>query len=288
MNGFPEQGAVPDRPRLRRGAVRRRALGRRDARGQRGAISVRVLLALVASTTVTAAVSLPMAYQASQADRSGDDTPSAVTTTSAPGRGGSDRPTGPGSDDTVPENPEIALPPLTTEAPATTPAAPTSRSTTVPSASTGSGAPARPTSTSPPSAVLPSTTIRPEEPTTSAPATTTTLAPRESDQGLTWADERGSEDLQPLGGARVSGLIWVYYDGPATSVTFWLDDPDGTGPPVAVERQSPFALLGGPDNANPDPLDTAGLADGTHTVRAVVDVDGSLSVRLATFTVANG
>jgi hypothetical protein len=55
-----------------------------------------------------------------------------------------------------------------------------------------------------------------------------------------------------------------------------------------VEQQPPFALLGGPDNATPDPLDTTRLADGTHTVRALVEADGTRSVRVATFTVANG
>lgn len=258
---------------------------RMSGRDQRGIADPRVLLALLASTVVTAAVAVPMGYQAYEANQ-------------APGRPAptSERERGPIVSvlptTTVRDDPGgLALPPETTERQVTTTSGP-------PDTSTGQN---DPTTTAPRSATVPTTA--PRRPTTAPPATTsptvlqtvpttrptTTTEPGLPSDGIVFATSADARSVSPLGDAVVSGRIWVYVvpDGVA-SVRFWLDDPTGVGGPVNVEQQPPYSLVRGTGNDRPGSLDTRGLVNGPHTVRTeITRTDRSVTLRLARFTVAN-
>ena len=83
----------------------------------------------------------------------------------------------------------------------------------------------------------------------------------------------------PLDKSRAGARVWIFYDGPGvTSVTYWVDDPTGSGRPTRV-AEGPFDL----DPAGTDWRVQYGL--GSHTVLAeVTTVDGTFR-RLATFDV---
>lgn len=258
--------------------------GRATARGQRGAVPVRVLLALASSTCVTALVAGPMAYQASQADgRPTVTTPVASSTTlPAPSTTTAPPTSTPLVAGTTMDRPSVALPapttstaPRTTASPRTTLRTPTTR----PSGGTADPAPPGPAPTVPGPSVLVTTTTVP-------PATT---RPPLTGDGIVWARTEARNQLVALDGATVTGRVWVYYEDPvAARVSFWLDDPDGAGPPRHVEDQFPFTLVPGPTNGQPASLDTSVLADGPHSVRAeVVGAGGAVLVRVARFTIDN-
>lgn len=264
----------------------KRAIGASRRRGQRGFASLRVLIALTASSVVTVGVAVPMGYQAYQANQAPTEQDPADGSTTEGDRG--QPPPEVAGRNTIPERPSLALPPLTTEAtattqpPATTTTAGRSSATTAPPATTTA-----PPATAPTTGLQATTTTGPPS-TTAAP--TTTVSPS-SDEGLVWSAESGLRDLRRLQSARLSGRTWIYLDrNPATvtEVRFWLDDPTGAGAPFNVERQFPYSLVAGPTNGQPAPLDTEDLGDGPHTVRAEVVGPGGTDVRLATFTVDNG
>jgi hypothetical protein len=260
---------------------------RRARRDQRGIADPRVLLALLASTVVTAAVAVPMGYQAYEA-RQGETRP---TPTSQRERGPvlSVLPS-----TTLRDDPGgLALPPETTERQDTTTTGPTT-------SATGQNDPA---TTAPRSASVPTTTSR--RPVTTAPPATnppptvastvpptlpTTTQPGFPSDGIVFAVSADARTLTPLEDAVVAGRIWVYVvpDGVA-SVRFWLDDPAGDpGHVYNVELQPPFSLVRGRDNGHPGSFDTRLLANGPHTVRTEVTLEGgAVSIRMARFTVAN-
>jgi hypothetical protein len=277
--------------------------GNRRIGGSRGAVSLRLIVALAASSVVTVAVSVPMGVQAFRANQPVPvPTPTASRTDAertpdrpdgarapslalpAPPRQGGGSATGPGpaagTPDTVPgQDPESVVlgTSITRPDPPTTTTAPPPPETVPP----GSGPPVTvPSDGSPPD--------------TSPGTTTTTVVerPRPDGRGLVWSPGPGVGDLrqrsQPLDGATLRGRVWIHLDVPtADEVRFWLDDPEGSGPPLSVDRRPPFTLFGGPGNGVPAALDTATLADGPHSVRSEIRSGGRVEVRLARFTVAN-
>ena len=153
-------------------------------------------------------------------------------------------------------------------------AAPTTVPPTIPETVVTSTAPA-------PTAPGETTTTTTSTTTTPAPAEqTTTTASQEpiSSDGLfasNWADHT---DPIPLEGAKVGRSVWVFFDAPdVVSVRFWLNDPDGAGPPTR-SAETPFDLA-------PDSFDFRTLAPGEHTLRAEVTTLTGSYVRVATFTV---
>ncbi|MDN4483792.1 Ig-like domain-containing protein [Demequina lignilytica] len=93
-----------------------------------------------------------------------------------------------------------------------------------------------------------------------------------------------------LDGATVAGDAYIF-TGPDTgvqSVAFWLDNPTRSGNPTHTENLAPFDLVNTAGNGNGTAWDTTGVANGSHTVSALVQYsDGSTDVLLATFTVDN-
>ena len=108
-------------------------------------------------------------------------------------------------------------------------------------------------------------------PTTTTPAITAT--------GLFSSVYSDHREPTPLDRSRAGARVWIFYDGPGvTSVTYWVDDPTGSGRPTRV-AEGPFDL----DPAGTDWRVQYGL--GSHTVLAeVTTVDGTFR-RLATFDV---
>ena len=242
-------------------------------RDRRGAASFRVLLALVASTVVTAAVSVPMAYQAHEARQGGGPRP-APTSTTLPRE-----PSGPPASvlpsTTERDIPSIALP-ADTLPPGTTEGSPTttqgrrprdqggSRTTTTRPRST----PTTPTGgtqvAAAPTTAGSATTAPPTAPTT----LTATIPPDLSGDGILWAADPQRRQARPLAGDVVRGQIWVFVslEG-ASPPRFWLD-----GVPIDVQ--------------DVQPLDTAALSESAHWLLMEVFLpDGSITVRLARFTV---
>jgi hypothetical protein len=96
---------------------------------------------------------------------------------------------------------------------------------------------------------------------------------------------------QPVGlaGETVSGDVYIFAapEEGLAAVRFWLDDPDRSGAPIRVEANPPWDLGGG-DVHVANPLDTASLADGSHTITAELELDGGeVEIVSAVFAVAN-
>ena len=92
-----------------------------------------------------------------------------------------------------------------------------------------------------------------------------------------------------LNGRTVSGNIYAF-TSPTTSVTrvrFWLDNPAMTGTPTKTENGAPFDFAGTNQNGSANPYNTQGLADGSHSITASVEVGTTARVVTATFTVSN-
>ncbi len=208
-----------------------------------GLLSFRVVMALATSASVTAAVAGPMAYQATKArDEVVAAAPTTTTTTTVP----------------TLDPPPRSVPNAVTST--------TSTTTTTTTTTTIAGQPAPTTTTTT------TTTIagQPAPTTTTPPITATGLF------SSVYSDHR---EPTPLDKSRAGARVWIFYDGPGvTSVTYWVDDPTGSGRPTRVAK-GPFDL----DPAGTDWRVQYGL--GSHTVLAeVTTVDGTFR-RLATFDV---
>ena len=216
----------------------------------RGLVSFRVLMALTTSASVTAAVSGPMAYQASQAREllvaEGEPLPSGEIRVGA-------RPT-----TTAPK--PISQPDATTSTTSTTttPTAPTE-------APTSTVAPATPTVPRPVPTLQPGTS----KPTTTVP----------SEFGLYGSALPKRGRPVPLEYAEGHGPIYLYFELPGTkSVRFWLDNPTKTGAPTHVAASAPFDFGTGP-------LDLAALTPGQHSLTAeVTTTSGQVYTVTAPFT----
>jgi hypothetical protein len=93
-----------------------------------------------------------------------------------------------------------------------------------------------------------------------------------------------------LDGSTVKGKIYVFVKNSGTpdNVDFYLDRRSRTTPPVRTETDPPFDFAGTAADGAALPYDTTNLADGSHTIRAVLRwPNGSTSTRRASFTIAN-
>ncbi|MGH2753476.1 MAG: right-handed parallel beta-helix repeat-containing protein [Actinomycetota bacterium] len=81
-----------------------------------------------------------------------------------------------------------------------------------------------------------------------------------------------------LDGSEVTGSVYVFIGdlGRRATVRFYLDDPLTAGPPVTIEKEAPYDLLGA-SLLGPHPLHTETLGAGPHSVTAVVDYDRHLA-----------
>lgn len=98
----------------------------------------------------------------------------------------------------------------------------------------------------------------------------------------------GATSLQ---GATVSGSIYAFVS-PETGVSevrFWIDDPSMATRPFKTERGAPWDLAGTNGDGTAKPFNTGSLADGQHSLTALVTVAaGGSEVVTSTFTIANG
>ena len=93
-----------------------------------------------------------------------------------------------------------------------------------------------------------------------------------------------------LDGATVKGKIYVFVRNSETldKVDFYLDYSSRTKPPIRTETDPPFDFAGTAADGTALPYDTTKLADGSHTIRAVLTwSNGRTSSRRGNFTVAN-
>ena len=103
----------------------------------------------------------------------------------------------------------------------------------------------------------------------------------------TLPDRSGS---QPLEGATTQKNVYVFSqpDVGVGEVRFWLDDPGMVGTPKTIEAGAPFDFAGTKTDGSPTPLATKTLANGEHTITALVAYQNGLSqVTTATFTIDN-
>ena len=95
-----------------------------------------------------------------------------------------------------------------------------------------------------------------------------------------------------LDGSRVNGKIYVFVRNSKTldKVDFYIDSPQWRKkPPVRTDKKAPFDLAGTATDGTARPYNTAKLADGTHTIRAVMTrTDGTTYTRRGRFKVHNG
>jgi phosphatidylinositol-3-phosphatase len=95
-----------------------------------------------------------------------------------------------------------------------------------------------------------------------------------------------------LNGSTVKGKIYVFVRSSKTlkKVDFYLDSPRRTKqPPAKTDKQAPFDLAGTAADGTARAFDTSKLADGSHTIRAVMTWrDGATSTRRGQFKVHNG
>ena len=95
-----------------------------------------------------------------------------------------------------------------------------------------------------------------------------------------------------LNGSTVKGKIYVFVRSSKTlkKVDFYLDSPRRTKqPPAKTDKQTPFDLAGTAADGTARAFDTSKLADGSHTIRAVMTSrDGTTSTRRGHFKVHNG
>jgi hypothetical protein len=93
-----------------------------------------------------------------------------------------------------------------------------------------------------------------------------------------------------LDGSTVKGKIYVFVRTSKTldKVDFYLDSSSRTEPPVRIDTDPPFDFAGTADDGTAVPYDTTKLADGSHSIRAVLTwSNGTTSGRRGNFTVAN-
>ena len=221
-----------------------------------GMLTFRVVLALVVSTSVTTAVSGPLAYQAHKARNADIAAPSDV----AP----------------PPSGPRATTTPTTTSTTTTTTTQPSpSMPATEPEVTTPLDPPSSTSSTTAPRRNSPTTTSRPAATTTTAPVGTPVVSGPDGIYVSNYASHRARV---PLNGAKVGGTVWVFFDEPGVSaVRYWLNDPSGYGTPV-IETTAPFDLAA-------DGFAFSTLEPGSHTLLVEATTSAGTIRRLATFSV---
>jgi hypothetical protein len=89
--------------------------------------------------------------------------------------------------------------------------------------------------------------------------------------------------------AQCTGDVYIFFEGTRiTEVTYYLDDPRGQYAPYGVDRTAPFDLAGTTDNGVARPFRTSTMANGRHSLLAVVRrADGSQARYTSTFGISN-
>jgi N-acetylneuraminic acid mutarotase len=133
-----------------------------------------------------------------------------------------------------------------------------------------------------------STTSSTNVTTTTTPTTTTSTVPSGFDLLMSNAPDRSG--AHPLAGSAIAGTLCAFVTPTAgvQQVLFYLDDPGLTGSPRLVETKAPFDFAGTAPDGTANPFDTLALADGAHTITAVVDTGTSSPAVSGTFFVGNG
>jgi Purple acid Phosphatase, N-terminal domain/Calcineurin-like phosphoesterase len=94
----------------------------------------------------------------------------------------------------------------------------------------------------------------------------------------------------PLNNASVTGNMYVFTNPTSgvAKVEFWLDNTSYSGTPTKIENNAPHDFKGTATNGQALPYDTTKLANGLHTITAVITPSsGAQNVINASFTVAN-
>src|SRR3954447_24779218 len=93
----------------------------------------------------------------------------------------------------------------------------------------------------------------------------------------------------PLTSSQCTGDVYIFFEGAQiTEVTYYIDDPRGQNAPYGVVRTAPFDLAGTTDNGAAKPFSTSTMANGMHTLLAVVSrEDGSRTRYTSTFGISN-
>ncbi|MGF2685372.1 Kelch repeat-containing protein [Marinobacter sp. DUT-3] len=116
------------------------------------------------------------------------------------------------------------------------------------------------------------------------------IEPAGSDYTLMVSSSADRSSASPLQNASVSGDIFVFIPtSPGISrVNFYIDNPQKSGSPNQSEGLAPYDMAGTAPNDLAYPYDTLALADGSHTVTAVVSLsDGSVHEVTDFFDVVN-
>jgi large repetitive protein len=111
-------------------------------------------------------------------------------------------------------------------------------------------------------------------------------SPATHDLSVSFSPDRSSP--VPLEGAVLTGNVYIFVPAASdiTRVRFFLDDPQMTGTPRLIEKNAPWDFAGGNSNGTAKPFDTSTLAQGSHTVTAVLDLSNSTTeVISGTFSV---
>jgi hypothetical protein len=93
-----------------------------------------------------------------------------------------------------------------------------------------------------------------------------------------------------LAGRRLRGKVYVFVrsDADVRRASFFLDSPPGSRPPYHTQESAPFDLAGSRLDGTARPFATTVLANGGHTVTAVLDLsDGGTASARAAFSVSN-
>jgi len=113
----------------------------------------------------------------------------------------------------------------------------------------------------------------PSPPPTTPSTTSTTLPPPGPGLELLVSPNPDRSTSIPLDDATVSGIVHVFYDhmtfplsGP--NVTFWLDDPTGSGAPHRVESSVAYDFEATAMDSRALGFDTSTLSDGPHSIAA--------------------
>lgn len=137
----------------------------------------------------------------------------------------------------------------------------------------------------------PAPTATPAPQPTATPVTQPTATPvPTSGYSLVISSSAQRTGASALDGRTVAGDIFVFVgnDTGIDSVVFFLDDPAAQGTFIQFEANPPYDFAGGP-SSQANPFDTSTLPDGQHQITAeITDLDGSISLLSATFTVSNG
>jgi hypothetical protein len=92
-----------------------------------------------------------------------------------------------------------------------------------------------------------------------------------------------------LDGGTVKGNAYISLNATGVkSASFWLDNPAMSTTPRRTDSAAPFDFVGSNADGTAQPLNTALVADGSHTVTVrVTHTDGTADTVTSTFTVAN-